>query len=84
MSTKVNTCPEFPFFGAKYPDATCIDGKLFDLDKCDENGNLYVPGEDWPCPFCRTEAFIKQYAEFANIKYKDARALVKQLKEKHA
>lgn len=29
---KTNPCPEFPFFGATYPDATCIDGKLFDLE----------------------------------------------------
>lgn len=27
-----NTCPEFPLFGANYPDATCIDGILYDLD----------------------------------------------------
>ena len=27
-----NTCPEFPLFGANYPDATCIDGILYDLE----------------------------------------------------
>lgn len=58
MKTKINTCPEFPYFGAKYPDATCIDGKLWDLDKCDENG-LYSSGDNPPCPFCNTDAFIE-------------------------
>lgn len=36
-------CPEFPYFGARYPDAQCIGGKLYDLDKCDDNGNLDEP-----------------------------------------
>lgn len=83
MSEQVQQCPEFPFFGAKYPDARCIDGQLYDLDKCDGEGNLYVPGDYWPCPFCQTEAFIKQYAESNNLKYKDVRTMVKKLKEKH-
>ena len=51
-------CPEFPYFGATYPDATCIDGELWDLDKCDENG-LYSSGDNPPCPFCNTDAFIE-------------------------
>lgn len=58
MKIEINNCPEFPYFGAKYPDATCIDGKLWDLDKCDENG-LYSSGDNPPCPFCNTEAFIE-------------------------
>jgi chitinase len=57
-TSKVNECPEFPYFGASYPDATCIDGWLWDLDKFD-NGQLYGGGEE-PCPFCNTEAFIEQ------------------------
>jgi hypothetical protein len=52
------TCPQFPFFGAAYPDAMCIDGSLWDLDKCDENGLIYSSGDNPPCPFCNTEAFI--------------------------
>jgi len=75
-------CPNFPFFGASYPDAGCFEGTLRDLDDCDESGVLEQQ-EYWPCPFCRTEAFIKQYAEWRGIKYKDARAMVKALKEKH-
>jgi hypothetical protein len=50
-------CPEFPHFGASYPDATCIDGYLWDLDKY-ENGMLYGGGDD-PCPFCNTEAYLE-------------------------
>lgn len=57
-------CPEFPFFGASYPDATCIDGKLWDLDSCDEpKGPLYNGGE-FSCPFCNPKDFAKEYAEY--------------------
>ena len=58
----VNQCPEFPFFGASYPDARCVDGQLWDLDKCDDNG-LYSSGDNPPCPFCNTEAFIDYYTD---------------------
>ena len=51
-------CPEFPFFGANYPDARCVDGELYDLDNCDINGNLYRPGDYNPCPFCRSKEFM--------------------------
>lgn len=56
---KINKCPEFPYFGAHYPDAVCIDGYLWDLDKCNSDGHLYGGG-DLPCPFCNTEMFIEQ------------------------
>lgn len=79
----INGCPEFPFFGASYPDATCIDGKLYDLDKCDGNGMLYEQGDDFPCPFCKTEEFIKRYASYRNMKYGDVRKMVKELKKKY-
>lgn len=61
MSDK-KQCPNFPFFGASYPDAGCIDGQLWDLDKCDESG-LYSSGDNPPCPFCNTEAFINYHTE---------------------
>lgn len=51
-------CPSFPHFGARYPDACCIDGYLWDLDKCNDDGTLYGGGDD-PCPFCNTEAYIE-------------------------
>lgn len=34
MSGQNKQCPEFPFFGASYPDARCINGYLWDLDDC--------------------------------------------------
>ena len=61
MATKKQQCPEFPYFGANYPDATCIDGYLYDLDNCDENGNLYEPSEKIPCPFCNKEEYFEKY-----------------------
>lgn len=57
--TNLKECPEFPFFGATYPDATCIEGYLWDLDKGDENGILQQENEH-PCPFCNTEKFIEE------------------------
>ncbi len=63
MSELKETCPTFSYFGAKYPDATCIDGQLYDLDKCDDEGNLYELDEYHPCPFCNREAFIEKQIE---------------------
>lgn len=80
--SEVMTCPNFPFFGAHYPDAGCFDGYLRDLDDCDDNGLVYEHDDNWPCPFCNTEAFIKQFAEWRGLKYKEVRAMVKKLKEK--
>lgn len=39
-------------FGAPYPDSTCIDGFLWDLDSCDEPGGGLTHGGDIPCPQC--------------------------------
>lgn len=36
MSKNEEVCPEFPFWGASYPDACCVNGVLQDLDYCDE------------------------------------------------
>lgn len=66
MSKNKNNCPEFPFWGASYPDACCIGGKLYDLDYCDENSNLYDKCETVPCPFCKTEEFI-EYDHFGKV-----------------
>ena len=43
MNENKRPCPQFPYWGAKYPDACCVNGELYDLDRCDENGNLYEP-----------------------------------------
>jgi hypothetical protein len=57
-------CPEFPHFGASYPDARCIDGYLWDLDKY-EDGQLYGGGDD-PCPFCNTDEHIEHHLDPLN------------------
>lgn len=59
-------CPEFPYFGASYPDARCVDGVLHDLNKCDDNGNLYVNDNDDPCPFCRAQEYIDTHVDVEN------------------
>lgn len=59
---KKQNCPEFPHFGATYPDAICFDGLLWDLDSGDEPGMLDKGGED-PCPFCNTRAYVKDMVD---------------------
>lgn len=51
---------EFPYFGASYPDAHCIDGYLWDMDsgEATEDGWVYTSGGDEPCPFCNTEEWL--------------------------
>lgn len=66
ITPKVKNCPEIPYFGANYPDARCVDGQLFDLDRCDENGNLFEMFEYVPCPFCDEEGFIEHVMESGN------------------
>ena len=50
-------------FGARYPDSVCIDGKLYDADNCDGEGNLYEPVEDIPCPMCHPCKAIRYWTE---------------------
>ncbi|MGL4265166.1 MAG: hypothetical protein ACRCTX_26380 [Afipia sp.] len=64
-------------FGAgSYPDSVCIDGRLFDADNCDGDGNLYENEEDIPCPICRpTEAvqwWVEQSSSFEDSRDGDA------------
>ena len=54
-------------YGAGYIDAQCIDGYLYDLDNCDENGNLYEDDSNIPCPKCNTWDFT-EYQNFYGIK----------------
>lgn len=42
-------------FGASYPDSTCIDGYLWDLDSCEDVGGGLTHGGDIPCPKCNPE-----------------------------
>ncbi len=61
-------CPEFPHFGARYPDARCIDGFLWDLDSSEEreDGQYLTNGGDDPCPFCNTEAYLEYAVDEEN------------------
>lgn len=52
-------CPDIPFFGASYPDGTCIDGYMWDLDSCDIPKGPLFSGGDVPCPFCNADAYIE-------------------------
>ena len=48
-------------FGAHYPDSTCIDGYLWDMDSGfrEDDNWYYTSGGDMPCPCCNREVFIK-------------------------
>jgi RecJ-like exonuclease len=52
----------YEFGAGNYPDSVCIDGKLYDADDCDDEGNLYEPGEDIPCPMCEPKGAVKYWA----------------------
>lgn len=56
---------EFPYFGANYPDAHCIDGYLWDMDSGEstEDGVVYTSGGDEPCPFCNEEEWLERVVE---------------------
>lgn len=56
----------FEFGVGAYPDSVCIDGKLFDADNCDDNGNLYEPHDDIPCPICKPKEAIEYWFEQNN------------------
>lgn len=48
-------------FGAHYIDSQCFDGVLYDMDACDEGGNLYEPLQYIPCPRCNTQAWLDNF-----------------------
>lgn len=54
-------CIQFPHFGARYPDACCVDGFLWDLDSGDSDG-LTNGGSD-PCPVCNTRNYVKDFID---------------------
>ncbi len=74
-------CPEFPFFGAKYPDARCIDGFLWDLDAFEDG--MLTSGGEIPCPFCNTDEAIEwALDEEAGITEEVLRKNIEELKQK--
>jgi protein gp37 len=46
-------------FGAPYTDSQCINGELWDLDKCDDEGRLYSSGDNPICPKCKGKGFVR-------------------------
>jgi len=48
-------------FGANYPDSICCGGRLYDADNCDNEGNLYEPMDEIPCPMCREKDAIEYW-----------------------
>lgn len=53
----------YEFGAGRYPDSECFGGKLWDMDHCDENGNLYDPMDDIPCPMCREKDAVAYYKQ---------------------
>lgn len=51
----------FEFGAGSYPDSVCIDGRLFDADDCDGDGNLYEPMEEIPCPICNRQGAVEYW-----------------------
>jgi hypothetical protein len=52
-------CPEISMFGATYPDATCIDGYLWDMDSYEEDAGGFTQGGEIPCPNCNKAEYDK-------------------------
>ena len=76
---------EFPYFGANYPDARCIDGYLWDMDSVDESLGGFTIGGDDPCPVCNTKEWLEQVMENEEFETEeDALAYVDQLKKKYS
>ena len=76
---------EFPYFGASYPDARCIDGYLWDMDsgEANEDGVSYsYGGNGYPCPVCNTKEWLEHVIENDEFETEeDALAYVEQLKK---
>lgn len=57
MCNKKGCGIEFPPW-ARYPDAKCIDGLLYDMDSRDEDLQGYTSGGDEKCPVCHPEWWL--------------------------
>lgn len=88
MADVKKQCPEFSFFGANYPDATCIDGYLWDLDSCDEPGGPLYSGGEAACPFCNAEEAAQNIVDGTEgyekpIAIEQAKEIIKRFQQKH-
>jgi hypothetical protein len=54
----------YEFGAGRYPDSVCIDGRLFDADNCDGDGNLYEPMDYLPCPMCCPLEAVKYWFDY--------------------
>ena len=66
----------YEFGAGSYPDSECFGGRLYDMDNCDGDGNLFEPGEWIPCPMCHRGnaiAFWAQRNRSAGMKMAEAR-----------
>ncbi len=64
-------------FGATYLDSQCFGGRLYDMDNCDGEGNLYEPGAYIPCPQCNHEqalaGWVEETEEEGYVAYEDGK-----------
>ena len=69
-------------FGAAYPDSQCFGGRLYDMDNCDDSGNVYEPTDYIPCPMCHPRLAVKYHAEQSAFgqRKKDMKRAVKNAK----
>ena len=58
-------------FGAPYPDATCIEGMLWDLDSYDGEG--LTSGGEIACPACNGASFLEDLLDSARCDIPDPR-----------
>lgn len=82
QETKKGCGIEYPHFGARYPDAKCIDGYLWDMDSY-EDGFFTIGGDD-PCPVCNTEMWLEMVLDNEDFETReDALKYVEHLKAKY-
>lgn len=76
-------------FGAGfYPDSICVGGMLYDADHCDDEGRLYSPLEQIPCPICHRAEAVTFWTERNRLNgttqlaaLKAARSLVRNIRQ---
>ena len=65
----------FEFGAGSYPDSLCCGGRLYDTDNRSNDGTLFDPMEDLPCPMCRRQDAVEYLAaplEFSGASSSDA------------